>query len=393
MSTVVSNDRMEVEDEPSIGSRAAAAAIMLAHGFGNISVNDDIDCSSKNTKQVAPNVSWADEVDKQEAMDDLEKLLDEDESSGDEDVAAKDVAAPEHPGSPGAKRNRSAISDGTTENSQPAKRRRTFAERAKEATLLLITKGGDLQESLDANEYKAFMKKMDKAIFDLGPDEVEPKIKWVTRFQKAGNPRTLVACADSYAIQFIKERTKALFDGYGAWGPHEGPTAHHFKIVVPYPTGLHEPSTIMEKIKKTNGIAGSFVILRTDKREDGRFMHVSVGKAFFEELTKLELKVYVGLFQIKVNTKWTTSDKPTGDQDGGKPPPPPPPPPKSTPPLPPLPPPQPSTSLLPSDPSCPPSELSIPLPPGLPAPPPPLGPSAAPPEPPAPPLPVPTTKL
>ena len=47
------------------------------------------------------------------------------------------------------------------------------------------------------------MKKMDKFIFDLGPDEVEPKIAWVTRFSKSGNPRTLVAYADSYAVQFL----------------------------------------------------------------------------------------------------------------------------------------------------------------------------------------------
>ena len=282
--------------------------------------------------------SWVEIADEDLLSDELEKLLEKSESDGENDKVADEQL--------NGKRNRSAVSDGAIGDGAPAKKQRTYLERAKGAKILIITKSGDQHESLDDDEYKKIARTLDEAYYDIvvsNPDGPFPEIDWIGRM----NQRTLVACADTAAVEFIKNKLKAISEDYGAWGPNEGPNAHHIKMTIPFPTGLREPRELMDMIKRVNKITGSYIIVKTDRKKDagGRFLHVSVGQRFFDDLAERNFNIRVGLFKIHVSAKWDVEDVANQPTKQPVPPPPPSPSKKALPPPPPPPPALTSTPL------------------------------------------------
>jgi len=232
-------------------------------------------------------------------LQNLSEFTSQTSSEGDEMSAQSSNI--EH-GSPlASKRNRE--NNGTAEKVHPTKRSKldfAGAVKAKKQStfLLLLTKGGEAFQHLDEEEHANLTKAMITSIFEenFKPSEI-PHFDWSSK----SRGRSLIACDDENAVEWVKKFVANYANGFGAWRSGEGPNRRPFQVMVPYPTGDRTADEIIGMAVRANYLEGAFMILYAKKiPKIGHFIRFSADQQLAEGLELIDFRPFCGLTRLNI---------------------------------------------------------------------------------------------
>lgn len=239
--------------------------------------------------------SWAIEVE-----NDIPKATDEQ----DEDAAAgggKDGRGEGAEGATSVARAEPRMPEGVKKremDSAPVggKRLRTWADRARSAHLITVTKGGPNYLSLTREEHERMAEALEEAIFEENSTK-PPSIDWVSW----KNDKSMIACADQAAVAWVKEAVTCLDDQLGAWLPNEGPNERKkFVIKIPFPTARRPANEVVDRIVVGNELEGLMTVVKEIRTERALVLVLGADQEMTNSLQSKNFRVTCGIARLSL---------------------------------------------------------------------------------------------
>lgn len=206
---------------------------------------------------------------------------------GGEKEKGTDVSGEERPTDDSRKRPNEAAAVG-------GKKPRTWADRARSAHLITVTKGGTNFFPLTREEHERMAEALEEEIF-VENSTKPPSIDWVSW----KNDKSMIACADMVTVEWVKEAVESM--EYGAWLPNEGPHARKkYVMKIPFPTAARPASEIVNRVVVGNELEGLLNVVKEIRTDRALVLVLGADQEMTNSLQYRNFRVQCGIARLTV---------------------------------------------------------------------------------------------